>query len=220
MGHSIAHTQGQYQCQKCEETFKTRKDMAEHIKKDHGTRQQLGEYGCEHCGLVFNALTNLRNHIQRNHTSQQTFECDNCGLKLQNDLQLIRHNIGCQDGYEDVRKPNCRYFAIGRCWKGEQCKFSHIKKQNKQMNEISACKNGPSCFYLRRGTCRYVHEDLRYDSQSKNSQNKQMYKLCRYQDQCFKNPHCPFIHKESDFPKLPKTKNPPIWDNITMWQEY
>ena len=218
-GHAIAHT-GQYQCQQCKSAYKSWKNLDDHIKKDHGNSKQSESFNCEECGLIFNAAFHLRKHMEKNHTKLPKFECENCGWKVQNDLQLIRHKLGCTGGFEEIQKQSCRYFVKGNCWKGNQCKFYHEENRMKSSENTPDCKNGPGCPYLSRGVCRFSHVTHRNVPSSENNKIRNNDKWCRYQEQCYKIPNCGFVHRDSDFPNLPKTNNPPLWENIKMWLEY
>ena len=224
-GHKVAHTVGQYQCQRgCKLVFKTWKNLDEHIKKEHAEKQQSNEYKCDQCDETFTAQYHLRQHLAKKHvrlhSNPEKFDCDLCGLIVQNDLQLIRHKLDCTAGFEKVTKQICRYFLNDRCWRGNQCKFVHKEESMINNQNLLGCKNGPGCSYFRNGSCRYSHENVRNESQHRRFDNKFSHKWCIYEEGCFNLPNCSFIHKESDFPKLPQTSKPPIPENIAMWQDY
>ena len=60
--------------------------------------------------------------------------------------------------------------------------------------------------------------------QSKPRANREEFSrgVCRYMEDCWRVPRCPFSHYEQDFPQLQKN-NPPetlrLFNNIEMWQD-
>ena len=173
---------------------------------------------CEECGEIFSAMFHLRQHARRKHSNKPKFECENCGVITQNDIQLTRHKVDCINGYGFIekQKTTCRYFANGHCWKGNQCRFAHKKKEE---STIQACRNGQACSYLKNKVCKFYHRNTGYGFRSDHYEQKFIDKRCKFQDECFRLPNCPFIHEESDFPKLPKINKPPLWERIARWQE-
>ena len=153
MGHIIAHT-GQYQCQSqgCKLKFQTYNKMDEHTKNDHAPK----DFMCPKCDIPFKAQYESQLHNQKKHTRSMTVECEKCGNAFEgvNDLEMHKNN--CEHNFTRVPKKGCRYFANGRCNRGEMCKFSHQEQMNNKLN-IPECRNGLSCRYLERGMCMFYH---------------------------------------------------------------
>ena len=90
-----------------------------------------------------------------------------------------------------VSKKFCRYFASGRCNRGEMCKFSHQEQMNDKFN-IPECRNGPRCRFLVRGTCVFYHKGVgvqKLNQKNNHSFNKSNNKFsspeCRNGAQCW-----------------------------------
>ena len=66
----------------------------------------------------------------------------------------------------------CRHWRRGKCFKGDICGFSHAGQQNKSLTttkktntsktntRVPACKNGPTCDWLGKGTCSYFQPTI------------------------------------------------------------
>lgn len=55
--------------------------------------------------------------------------------------------------YNRAKKENCKFFAIGRCVKGENCPFKHIEIKKDEpcwfyLNAPDGCSKGDACKYL------------------------------------------------------------------------
>ena len=101
--------------------------------------------------------------------------------------------------------------------------FSHVghqEKQNVNSNSTTrtstwtpACKQGESCDWMAKGSCRYFHKGVGVQKpssqgaqthhqprQSHEKQDSRQSKECHFQDRCYK-PSCPYKHSSSkDFP--------------------
>ena len=125
----------------------------------------------------------------------------------------------CDAGFQGNNSKECFYFIRGHCLKGDTCAFKH----GNQRNYTPECRNGSHCRYLSSGICSFFHPGVGVQrpkpeySQAKNGQG-----WCKYSENCFRIPNCPFIHSEEDFPQLPKTSKPPLGAErmANAWEEY
>ncbi|XP_013164615.1 PREDICTED: zinc finger protein 62 homolog isoform X2 [Papilio xuthus] len=95
----------QISCEKCNETFKTLKEIVDHLVEKHGLdydktidtkiqEYRLLDFQCLHCDLQFKYFGFLINHVNSTHP-RNNYICDDCGATYnkKRDLTLhFRHN--------------------------------------------------------------------------------------------------------------------------------
>ena len=211
--HVLAH-QGQYGCQLgCKEKFKTLRDLDEHHKNKH----MEAKVKCNDCKSTFKTAQQLTHHIENKHTFTNFSKCNKCEYVASNEQELKKHIEGYHIGFQQPLKNICKYFLSGRCIKDSACRFAHPQnKTHESSQSTQACRNGANCVYLFEGRCRFVHRGTRAQNPGNNQRyNRNTYQnsrsWCKFLEDCYRVPNCPFKHFEEDFPELPSTNNPPIW---------
>ena len=216
--HALAHEE-QYGCQMgCKEKFKTLRGLDEHHKNKHaGIRRQEAEFKCNDCRSIYKTMQELTNHIKNIHTYTNINKCGLCEYRAKNAQELKKHIEEYHEGFQQPLKNVCKYFLAGQCIKGSSCRFAHpYEKVYGNSQRKQACRNGSNCVYLYKGTCRFFHRGTRaqnpgYEQRYNGNIHQSGRGWCRYLEDCYRVPNCPFKHYEEDFPKLPSKNNPPIW---------
>ena len=167
-------------------------------------------------------------HIPDCQTDNLASNCEFCGFVINSQNELREHLQVCNAGFQNVRNKICKYYVHGGCLKGELCTFSHPPE--KQFRAAPNCRRGRRCSYLANGACRFFHYGVGVQQQHRGGvQERQMRSdqsnqsdipQCKFGNDCFRAPYCPFYHYEEDFPKLKKTNNPPMEKMNNGWEEY
>ena len=77
-----------YQCDKCDNQFKTKSDLRRHERALHF----LEEFQCSKCELKFSRKDNMETHIRTAHSDQDSmFECKVCDLTFSKKCNYVRH---------------------------------------------------------------------------------------------------------------------------------
>ena len=159
------------------------------------------------------------------------FNCNKCGKSISEIDEMKNHAEVCMEEFLPAQKSKvCRYYARGECWKGNQCLFVHPKSsQEEHRVNIPLCSNGLSCRFLMSGVCRYFHPGIgvqhpTWQSQQQEQHQQEQYqkkgRWCRFLEDCWRVPNCPFTHYDQDFPKLPKVNKPQESSNLQDWMDY
>ena len=100
--------------------------------------------------------------------------------------------------------------------KGNNCRFTHPQERAHKTSSKTTreCRNGSNCEYLQRGIRRFNHRE-RGNQSNRYSQCYNGRGWCKFLEDCFRVPNCPFKHYDEDFPDLPTVKNPPI--GMSYW---
>ena len=169
---------------------------------------------CDECEQSFVS----KYYLGRHHTSMHAKDdksCENCGLIVRSEKELRIHDeeYHGQKGFQEVKKRACYFFQKGKCYKGEQCRFSHDEKRKSTRENIPECRNGDRCSYRVRGVCRYLHRNVKYQASQVQSsyQNNipETTRWCKFLEDCNRVPNCTYKHYDEVFPRLPNVNNPP-----------
>lgn len=66
---------GQFQCEACQNSFKTKTSLHKHTKQVHG----VAKHECLHCNAKYNDETKFKRHLKSHNDSDKTYECKFCG---------------------------------------------------------------------------------------------------------------------------------------------
>ena len=237
----VAHTEkeAEFKCNRCEKVFTAHNSLLQHAKSKHEdssrlpvghqswTRhQERTKYQCTKCQKEFSMQADLNQHKK---TLHEYLQCNQCEEVFENQNDLSHHNRTThknnQNSFTKVQRL-CKYFQQGRCLKGLSCLFSHdfrrnVTPQQIQVNHPQACRRGPRCEFLVRGSCFYYHEGLRGQNQefwgqefrsqwqepthrqeSRIRSQEQNKRPCHFQERCWNN-SCSFEHldfiKDTEF---------------------
>ena len=214
-GHALAH-EGQYMCQRgCNERFVTLSALDEHHTNHHVTitRKDVS-FKCDICKSTFKSVQQLSHHIKSYHSKKNTSPCNKCGYEANNPQEMRIHTEEYHAGFQMPNRNICKYFMKGECIKGNTCRFAHPqpKINNSSTQNRPICRIGTECHYFYRGICRFVHNEtgIKKPRNFTRNINQNTRGWCRFLEDCFKVPNCPYMHYEEVFPKLPATNNPPI----------
>ena len=122
-------------CLKCNQEF-TRNGLKRHTASCQG---QDKDFDCPECGELFKTTIGLKKHQDNNHKMQQ-----------------VKSRVVC------------KHWRKGNCVKGDLCGFSHVGHQGnsrsattaERSTRVPACKNGPTCEWLQKGSCSYFHPNV------------------------------------------------------------
>ena len=212
------HTESE--CNMCDKRFTTRKQAGEHICLEGDLIPQTCEKS--YCQKEFISTSALKEHMKTAHFGHQRSVCPKCGQIGNDKREFKKHIESCGKRLEEIREKSnevCYHWRRGNCNRGSRCGFSHVGRQdtprrenNSTRNTPPACKNGPSCTFLARGRCNFVHHEARHhqnwrqDSRRQHQNQNDGRPLCRDQGDCSKVPNCPNIHNSADFPQYTRTQ--------------
>ena len=166
-----------------------------------------------------------------------TYHCEG-GLSgrgaLSQKINIERCNTVNEMRFEEVKPRICRYYLNGNCWRQDLCRFVHDVSKKTERQNTPPCRIGKQCIYLARGTCKYFHrnvgvqvpkssEQFYHKNSIRNSEEHKKSSArswCKFQEDCKRTPNCAYKHYDEDFPKLPKTNNPPWHNSQSMWEDY
>lgn len=121
--HQQAQHKPQYQCDICQEKFKSKAVCNEHIKVTHGEKpykcdidgctkaflsrrglnghkelhRKNGKYLCRTCNTSFGTQQTLKNHMLT-HSDEKNIPCDYCGRTFRRTNECTRHKKTCKEG--------------------------------------------------------------------------------------------------------------------------
>ena len=130
-------------CNKSHTKF-TRFGIKRHGEKCHGPQATTTVYSCADCRKCGKSLNKIKKHQKAEHKEEEV----------------------------EKSKEVCKHLRQGNCFKGIRCMFSnvgHQRKQNPNSNSTlttrtttwtPACKQGESCEWMAKGSCRYFHKGI------------------------------------------------------------
>jgi len=139
-----------YTCSECESTFREKKNLQQHLRKDHG----LEKYNCKYCKFKTNSPSNMKRHTRVKHTNFE-LKCKQCEYTTTVKSDLNRHvrskhlpkNIQCEqcEFYTDTQ-PNLnqhisRIHTLKRC---DECHFT--TKSQKELKNHKDTQHEPDDF--------------------------------------------------------------------------
>ena len=148
------HKVNKYHCDLCDNYFTKFEKLEEHKTKKHN----IGLFPCNECHYKAMNLSMLDDHIAQCHVMKKKKDIDirDVTNKKPCDPSHPRHSSECCDRLPRLKKSNqskveerrrcepCRYWNQGHCFRGDSCKFSHVK----------ICRFQEQC---RATECRFFH---------------------------------------------------------------
>ena len=206
----------QQNCGKCDKTFRTEKDLAnhaqEHIKDLHVNNKEV-TVSDEKCDQGFESSKELKNQIDK-HSSSASLHCDNCDEIFVTIDEASNHK---QSHDMDLQ------------FKCEQCKqsftgndsLSEHMKTHKQVQEFQCCKCDKTYTTMnklrrhdwrshRNVECSICGEQLESRDQI-STHRKIVHKMvkkikCKFYPACFDEDECFFVHEEVSSQETEETK--------------
>ena len=245
-GHMIKHKVGQYQCQDCRENYLTKEELKDHISSAHSTTKNIQCNKCDkqfvsehslkqhttskHRNTIDNCSLPIGHpdRIQSNNSQSRILNiaCIYCDKRFANG-QDIEHHLKehsenteqlANNVFKDVKvnKP-CRYFRIGVCVKGNECKFLHTDIVARNQSYLPKCNRGPECKFYMQNRCKFFHSRTSVENTYKPQYiNKQ----CKYKSDCWSK-RCNFNHPNQVFQLANKTNKIPIGSTMmNTWMDY
>ena len=87
-----------HRCEKCDKSFRQKKDLYKHMRKNHGTKPELrkGEFACDQCSSVFIQKQTLYRHVRKLHGAEPVLEkdkmtCNYCTEKFLGRKEVYQH---------------------------------------------------------------------------------------------------------------------------------
>ena len=107
--------------------------------------------------------------------------CPLCNFSGDQEKQVIKHLEDVHKLVDNepkkINKP-CRYHRQNRCSKGQDCKFLHEEKNDKETfkdnneernkSNPKKCKHGLKCTYLKQNRCSFYHDEAAQPRQQSN----------------------------------------------------
>ncbi|XP_063392828.1 zinc finger protein ZFP2-like [Cydia fagiglandana] len=84
--HLLVHEKGNFNCEICHKTLKTKKSLQDHMHRHYNIRN----YNCEDCGDTFVTSSELQSHRLK-HSLEKKVECHLCGYRTNTKKSLIVH---------------------------------------------------------------------------------------------------------------------------------
>ena len=207
----MAH-EGQYLCQRgCKDRFVSLIALDEHHKNEHSNENHT-EFK--------QPIRNICKYFKKG----GCIKGNTCSFahpqNKKNSEEIRTHMNEYHTGFKQATRNICKYFIEGGCIKGNNCSYTHPQNKTYGPSKQSSkqCRNGSDCQYLYRGVCRFVHSENHglFSRNYKNTNSNHTRAWCKFMEDCFKVPNCPFKHYEEDFPELKASYNPPTrakeWD--------
>ena len=210
-----------HKCNQCALKFMKKEHLVKHVTHEHVSRT----HKCDKCPSTFQKKEQLLNHAMKEHVIICIFKT--CGLIVDTEVEMINHldkehlvNASGEDieSNKNTQQKECRHFKKGKCVKGNQCKFKHIKgnykcekceytanttegltthiktkhEGNNEKNNSVLCRNGDKCIHKARNKCRFFHEENRKQN------GKQSNQICTRGDNCVfkKRGNCFYYHED------------------------
>ena len=145
-------------CVYCDKVCNNDKDLTNHLT-ECVDKLFVANSICTKCNQVF-TINGLKRHKTNCHDQNEEFECQECG-ELNNSENDLKKHQNKEHKMEQVKsRVVCKHWRRGHCLKGDSCGYSHVGQQNnsslntsKTSTRVPACKNGPRCEWLSKGTC-------------------------------------------------------------------
>ena len=240
------HTKN-YSCQVCKDRFEHKSELMKHMKHVHTEKtnehkKKEYNFGCIICDFRESTEDQISKHMAEVHNIEdakkdndlECFNCPLCEYNADSEELVIKH---LEDVHKLVDEPKprkinkpCRYYKQNRCFKGEDCKFTHEKtfentyETKDNHNEHIKCKHGLNCTYLKQNRCSFYHEiaaqprkesNLRQPTQGgradprppsghdqQSNVSLRQVKLCRDGNKCDKSRACRYRHYNPDHYKV------------------
>ena len=209
----VVHVGVLLSCGKCRKKYRSAEEMNVHYENAHKVRF----WECDKCDFTTRCVSEGKKHVQEHRKGkvEEKAECTKCDYQAVNEDDLKAHIIRSHPGVLQSKRP-CRFWKEGRCNKGENCRFSHRGPQNtgptSAHSNPNACRNGPGCRFLARGSCHFFHseKDRQGLQERANEGGRQESRKCWYPTNC-RRQSCSFVHDNvSDFGGQRKARGPNV----------
>ena len=141
-----------HECSECDSTFRWKKNLNQHLRKDHG----ILKYKCDYCNFTVNDQSNLRKHERAKHAGV-LFACDQCEYTTEDRSHLNRHkrskhimkNINCAqcsfvtDRNDKLETHVKAKHTLKTC---NECDFTSLSQ--KEMGKHKKTQHEPDDFYV------------------------------------------------------------------------
>ena len=93
-----------FACEHCGRTYVHRRNLVQHIKKNHADQESLErpinirtelEFSCDQCGRTYIHRRNFDRHVSRNHVDHSVFSCNQCEKTFPRSGNLEKHKRTC-----------------------------------------------------------------------------------------------------------------------------
>ena len=119
---------------------------------------------CTKCSQVF-TRNGLRRHKAGCNGPNKDVECPECGELFKTEKGVKEHQENDHSMQQVKSRVVCKHWRRGNCFKGDLCGYAHVGRQSisdskttqETSTKVPACKNGPTCEWLRKSTCSYFH---------------------------------------------------------------
>ena len=189
--------------------FTAEQALNQHTKSVH--KENGNTFKCRMCGKGCKSGSDLDSHIAqcaRNALNPSFSQAS----KMQ---QKHTNNDTCRRG------PGCSFLRAGNCHFFHPVGGQGRSKRWQEQERSQPCRRGPSCSFKAAGACNFFHtgvgvqqprsfqggrKDAQVSQGGRRQEGGRKQIACRYQEDCYKVPYCPFSHYDEDFP--PRGENP------------
>ena len=88
---SVHKNNGKYKCETCEKTYSNKNALSYHVSNKHEESNKEEKPCCKLCPSEFTTEANLQKHVETVHTDTSQFDCEECGVKFNQEKSLNRH---------------------------------------------------------------------------------------------------------------------------------
>ena len=158
----------QFFCEICMKTFQVLEEAQSHSTKPCGPIKEKEVVvdiedseecnTCNACSKSFKNNEDLEKHIEEKHD----VDCPRCKVTFDTQDDVYKHANECTAVIEPFMCEKCNRELISKVGLKkhiEKCKGENMTATKpKQKKSTEKCFNGPSCVFLKRDGCRYVHD--------------------------------------------------------------
>ena len=122
------HTEGEWMCEECGESFRYKSLLASHKSKQHPT------LNCNLCNKQFKCGSNLNDHKRRAHQDNSKRFCEFCRKMFANGAELFKHFTDSHPGMDCPAKLGVEFFQCENCHKilaSAEALYTHYKLTHK-----------------------------------------------------------------------------------------
>ena len=178
-----------------------------------------------YCKKEFVSTAALAKHVKNSHFGHQRSVCTKCGEIIDKNMKSHIETCGKRspENIQERSREVCKHWKRGKCNRGQSFNFSHVGRQDTSSSEhqstantLEPCRNGPTCSYLAKGTCKFDHHKTSRHkdrapqhpkpTQGRGPRQQGERTRCRFGANCDRVVNCPHLHSLEDFPMYDRSQ--------------